>query len=318
VEGNSYDIQSSALHDTWIAAGGAQKTATTLLSAPTGSSDWQGFVTGLSVEMTDPYNNLVGMYQSGMDGVNITLNKDTGTISGFLNPGNDVTVHFNTLSNLQVGGNTSNSVYVRDDLMAALISGCVGDCTPSTLKTYGNAMVSADPQDQVSTYVTWGYWEIAYTENSTDRIMSPSSSLWIAGKPTSISDMTALNGYKGTYNGKAFGTELSASGAVSLNGTCALTADFTNGWVDGNIALTNPTTSSTINLPLSAVTITSNSFAGSIYNGTDISGEIKGGFFGPAAIATGGNFRATDSNTSKAYLGIFGGDRGALTTSPVN
>lgn len=310
--GNTYRIQDSTLHDTWVVGGVAQKTSTIVPSAPTGSSNWQGFVTGLSTDMTNPYTNYIGIYQSGMGGIDITLDKDTGTISGTINPGGDYNAYFNTLTNLQVGGSTANSVYVRDDLMAALISGCVGDCNPSTLKPYGNVMVTALPQDQVSSYVTWGYWGIAYTENGIDRIMVPSSSMWIAGKPTPISDMTNLNGYKGTYTGKAFGTEFSASGAVPIIGTLILNADFTNGWVDGNI------TFPMITLPFSSVAITTNTYAGSISNGSNISGSIKGAFFGPDASATGNTFNAADTSTNKAYLGISGGTRGALSTSPIN
>lgn len=306
--GNTYRIQDSTLHDTWVVGGGAQKTSTVVPPAPTGSSNWQGFVTGLSAEMIDPYLHPVGIYLSGMEGVDITLNKDTGTISGFINPGGDETENFNTLSSLQAGGSIANSVYVRDDLMAALISGCVGDCTPSTLKPYGNAMVTADPQDQFSTYVTWGYWEIAYTENGIDRIMVPSSSMWIAGVPSTNQVIKA--NFTGTYSGGAVATKFDSTGSTQLKGTCDLVANFNAGagyQLTGGITL--PGISFAIDVPSGNISATpsSNSFAASLSATGGYSGTIKGAFFGTAANAAAGNFSTSNGTTS--YLGIFGANK---------
>ncbi|MBU2538727.1 MAG: FecR family protein [Proteobacteria bacterium] len=319
--GKTYYIQNSNVHDNWLAAGGGQKVSTDVPSAPTGSSDWIGFVTGLSALMpdpaSDPYPNLytspVGIYQSGLGGIAITLDKDVGTISGEMTPGNDISGNgFSTLSYLQVGGSTADSVYVRDDLMAALIDGCPDDCFPLTLKTHGNAMVTADPKDQFSSHVTWGYWEIAYTDSAnggSDRIMAPSSSLWIAGSnPTNNTVITT--GFTGTYSGDAVGTKMDATGTTSLKGTCDLTANFNAGanyQLEGNIAL--PGITFTITNPSSIITATasSNSFTAAITAANGYSGGIKGAFFGSAAEAVGGNFFSTNGTTS--YLGIFGGNK---------
>ncbi len=307
-------------HDTWLAAGGGQQTPGVINPvSPTGTETWKGFAVGTSVDLAAPYSSSVAMYQSAPNDFSMTVNKDIGTISGTLTPGVELQTSFDTISGLVIGHATdlTKSVYLRDDLIAALFNPVGGS---HTLKPYGNFMVVADPSEQFSSYVTWGYWQIAYTDTydgTTERLMTAPYSLWIAGNPTSNIDMAALNGYKGTYNGNAIGTEISTNGAKSsISGTCVLNADFTNGWVDGNIILPGTT------LPFSSVPITTNSFTGNISNGSNISGQIKGGFFGPAAIAVGGNFNATKTGQTmpdtKQYLGIFGGNRGALTTSSPN
>lgn len=310
VTGGTYIIKDDSLYDAWTAAGGGQQVpAATTPPAPTGQSDWQGFVTGLSVNMTNPDTSPVGIYQSGPYGLYMTLDKDAGTITnGSMTPGNDLSAIFSTISNLQVGGNTENSVYVRDDLIAALIGACVDDCFPSTLKEYGNFMVVAEPSEQFSTYVTWGYWEIAYNDSSTDRIMAAPHSLWIAGSQSN--DTVIKTGFTGTYSGGAVGSKIDASGATSLNGTCNLSANFSDmayPSISGNITfpdvvefIINSGSTTAIAGP------SSNSFSASIAGGGTI-GSIKGAFFGPAANAVGGNFFSTDGTTS--YLGIFGGKK---------
>jgi hypothetical protein len=311
--GNTTLIKDSTNLGSWIAAGGGQQVPGAMTPiAPRGSEDWQGFVTGLSVNMTNPYSNPVGIYRSAPDGFTMTVDKDAGTISGSMTPGSDLTANFSTISSLQVGGSTANSVYLRDDLMAALIGGCVGDCFPSTLKPYGNFMVVARPEEQFSTsYMTWGYWQIAYT-NGTDRIMAAPHSLWIAGLPTTNAVITT--GFTGTYNGGAVGTKIDANGATSLTGTCTLTANFTDmayPLISGNINFTDVVT---LNIASASTTAsassTSNSFTAAIAGG-GTSGSIKGAFFGPAANAVGGNFYATSGGASPTtqYLGIFGGNK---------
>ena len=311
--GNTSLITDSSIHDTWTVAGGGQQVPVAMTPvAPMGTENWQGFVTGLSVNMTNPYGNTIATYQSGTpnqwNNFNMTVNKDAGTISGIMNPGNELhDSSFNSISDLQVGGNTTNSVYLRDDLMAALIN--TGANSP-TLKPQGNFMVVADPPSQVSSYVTWGYWQVAYTDTGyggTDRLMAAPYSYWIAGNPTPASVISNLqtSNFTGVYNGKAFGTEISTNGLMPIIGTCALTANFGASTVSGNIDFPG-----IINLPIPTVSpnISGNQFSAGI-SGQNISGMAKGAFFGPAANAVGGNFSAVNSGTSKQYLGIFGGNR---------
>jgi hypothetical protein len=307
--GNTFLIKDSSIHDTWVAGGGGQQVPGVMMpAAPTGSENWQGFVTGLSVNMTSPYTNPVGIYQSAPGGFTMTVNKDAGTISGSMTPGSDLTTNFAAISNLQVGGSTANSVYLRDDLMAALLA-------PGTsglpFKPYGNFMVVADPSEQFASYATWGYWEIAYT-NGTDRIMAAPHSLWIAGKPTTNAIITT--GFTGTYSGGAVGSKIDANGALPLTGTCTLTADFNAAYpiTSGNITFPGYVTL-TVDPTVSSMTAsaTTNSFTAAVNNGAGITGSIKGAFFGPAANSMGGNFYASSGGASPTtqYLGIFGGNK---------
>lgn len=297
--GSTYGISSGLPHDSWVVAGGGQQVTGAMTAvAPTGTETWQGFATGLSTNLAYPYSN-PGIFQSSAPNLSMTVNKDAGTISGAL------TTDINhTATSLQVGGSTANSVYLRDDLLAALISG-----TP--LKSYGNFMVVADPSQQFSSYCTWGYWEIAYTESGTDRIMAAPYSMWIAGNPTpaSVIGDLARSNFVGEYNGGARGTQFSASGATTLTGTSYLRADFSAATVSGNITFPN-----VITLPISSGSINnaSSSFTGTISNAPttpSISGSANGMFFGPQANAVGGSFSASNTATSSQYLGVFGGNR---------
>lgn len=306
--GNTSLIKDSSIHDTWVVAGGGQQVPGVMTpSSPTGSENWQGFATGLSVNLTNPFGSTYAAYQSGTPNLwnnfNMTVDKDAGTISGAMTPGNELHgSSFDSISGLQVGGNTTNSVYLRDDLMAALID-------PSGLKPNGNFMVVADHSEQFSSYVTWGYWQIAYTDSgtSTDRIMAAPYSLWISGNPTPAGVIANLqsNNFTGVYNGKAFGTEISASGATSIVGTSTLTANFGALTVSGSLDFPGIIT---LPIPIVSPNITSNHFTAGI-SGTNISGWANGAFFGPAANSVAGNFNAANSSTNKEYLGIFGGNR---------
>ncbi len=310
--GNTYlmpPLATPSVYSSWTAAGAGQQVPGALTPvAPTGTETWQGFVTGQSMKIADTSTDHA-IYQSDPGSFTMTVNKDAGTINGVMTPGAPLMLlnetSFDNISGLTIGGDATKSVYLRDDLIAALITG--GGGSPTLGPNGSSFMVVADPSEQFSSYVTWGYWQIAYhdTASNTDRIMP---SLWIAGKPT-IDMPTNLTG---TYNGTAIGTEynLSVGGQASIIGTCALTANFGSttgtGAVSGNIYFTGVT------LPISTGAITSNQFTAAISDGSTITGSVKGGFFGPAASTVGGNFSAKDGTNMKAYLGIFGGNRGPL------
>lgn len=305
-QGASYDIQSGLPHDSWVVGGGGQQVPGAMTPvAPRGSANWQGFMVGLSAELANPSTGTPYLFQTQTpDDFTLAVNKDAGTIGG------TITTFFNdTTTTLQIGGSIANSVYLRDDLMAALISG-------SDLKPYGNFMVSAHPSEQFSSYFTWGYWEIAYTDtmlSPSERFMVPASQ-WIAGPPTPPSAITALStaNFTGTYTGKAFGTGFNGATVTPLAGTCSLTANFGAGAYNGTVtgAINFP---GVVNLSFGAAEIPSNSnyfgatVTGINASGVSVSGPVKGMFFGPNANAVGGSFAAGGSNTR--YIGIFGGNR---------
>ncbi len=316
--GQTYDIKTAAPVGSWNIAGGVQQLSGAMTPvAPTGTETWHGFVVGLSADMNPVNPTVPALFQSGTpdqwNNFNMTVNKDAGTISGIMNPGNELNdSSYDSISGLQVGGDVTNSVYLRDDVMAAIID-------PSGLKPYGNFMVVTGPEDQFSSYVTWGYWQIAYTDTgtSTERIMAAPFSLWIAGKPSTNS--VIKSGFTGTYSGGAVGTKVDANGAMYLKGTSTLTADFNALYpiTSGNITFpsissggvtTFPGVTLTVDNTISSMTAnaTSNSFTAAIAGG-GTSGSIKGAFFGPAANAVGGNFYSSGGGVQ--YIGIFGGNK---------
>ena len=305
-QGNTTRVQDSALLGSFIVAGGGYQTPGAMTSvAPKGIETWKGYSTGLSVDLVT--RDFLDVFKSDHDDFTLTLNKDAGTISGSMDLQWVYNDSYADIWDLVVGGDVTKSVYLQDDLMAALITGGGGDGS-TVLKPYGNFLVVADPKEKISDYVTWGYWQIVYNESSAasgQALMAGSHSFWIAGLPTPAGVITNYqnNYFTGVYSGKAIGTELGTIG--QLNGTCALTANFSpgGGTITGNIDL------GVINLPLFDGTIDSNQFSASLDNGSNISGAVKGGFFGPAANAVGGNFSAANSTTSKQYIGIFGGNR---------
>jgi hypothetical protein len=292
--GQTFDIKTEGLSGSWLISGGVQQLPGVMTPvSPTGTETWQGFSVGLSANMADPYGAFPELYQTEPGDFTMTVNKDAGTISG--------TMSFVESFDLQVGGSIANSVYLRDDLMAALIP----SANYITLKPYGNFMVVAGPEEQFSSYVTWGYWQIAYTDGGITRIMPAPNSLWISGKPSTNSVITT--GFTGTYNGAAVGTKIEANDITPITGTSQLIANFSAGagyQLSGNITLPDVT------LAISNGAITadpsSNFFTATIAGGTT-SGSLKGAFFGTAANAVGGNFSA--SNGSAAYIGIFGGNK---------
>lgn len=313
--GNSYLVLDSTIQDAWVVTGAGQQVTSTIVPVPRGTNTWRGFATGLSTDPAAyPSSTPSLLFQSSPDNFTLTVNKDAGTISGTLSLGHELNNYVSyygqpiseDIDNLRIGGSASNSVYVRDDLVAALIT--EGDGSPD-LKTYGNFMVVADPEKQFSTYVTWGYWQIAYVDNVSERarILATPHSLWIAGSPST--DSVIRTGFTGTYSGGAVGTKIETNGtATSLTGgTCNLTADFnaaspiTSGNITfpGYVTLTIANTGSSI-----TASSTSNSFTANI-SGGGTAGSIKGAFFGPAANAVGGNFYSSGGGVQ--YLGIFGG-----------
>ncbi|OGQ98322.1 MAG: hypothetical protein A2505_07625 [Deltaproteobacteria bacterium RIFOXYD12_FULL_55_16] len=309
--GSTYLILDSTIHENWVVTGAGQQVTdlTNSTTVPRGTDTWKGFATGISVDLDSLYPYPPKLFQSSADDFTLTVNKDAGTLNGTLSLGYELNASYpygEEIVELQLGGTTSNSVYVRDDLMAALIT--EGDGSPD-LKPYGNFMVVAGPTEQFSTYVTWGYWQIAYTEaNESERIIATPHSLWIAGRPST--DSVIRPGFTGSYSGGARGSKLEASGAATyLTGTCNLTANFdaANPITSGNITFPGYVTLA-VNSASSSITAssTSNSFAAAI-SGGGTAGSLKGAFFGPAANAIGGNFYSSGGGVQ--YLGIFGGNK---------
>lgn len=281
------------------------------VTSPTGTVSWNGFVTGLSENMFDPSVNRRAFMSSSSSALSLTANRDAGTLSGLLSA-TDILSGGSSINNLEIGG-SHGSAYVLDDNMVAIIGDTGSDAITSGaytggLKTYGNYLVTGAIDEQFSDYVTWGYWEIAYTDpqSGAPYHLHRPGSYWIAGELTpasTISDMIASS-ITGTYSGAAKGICIDTMSAVSelTNGTSQIHVDFGTSQVTGNITFAE------VDLPLSGGTLSAStsSFYSTISGAT--TSNVNGAFFGPQAQAVGGNFHA-DFSSGNTYMGIFGGRR---------
>ena len=305
--GSSFLIKGSptqTLLDSWTVAGGAQQVVGEMVpTAPKGGSEiWSGFVVGVSENMNDRPTDRHLIYNTNPNSFTMNINKDAGTILGTLTTDSNIgagDANYN-ISGMTVGG-SYGSVYLNDQLLAALLGGSAG----ITAKEYGNYMV-VDPKNQISPYFTWGYWEVAYVDptNSTiQRQIRVPESLWLAGKPSNNS--VIKTGFVGTYNGKAFGTMINTNDTTQItqvSGSMNLTADFVSTpSITGSLAFTNGPTLTISGGAFSADSLT-NQFSAGLTGG-----NIQGAFYGPNAEAVGGNFYSLTDD--KQYIGIFGGNR---------
>lgn len=240
------------------------------------------------------------------DDFTLTINKDTGTVAGILNATDGT---FST--NLNVGGGTTNSAYVHDHLMVALLNGTVTNGSTASLKPHGNYMFSGPMDQQTTLYATWGYWETAYQNPGTSEQYHNHipGALWIAGQPTSSTDLAALaaGNVVGHYSGDVHGSRIQTGGMVNeVNGTFQMDVDFANlgatNSFSGTMQLdTHNFTTQSISGP------TDGQFQDGLISGDGYTGEISGTLYGPNATSIGGNF--TTSNGSETYQGIYGGNR---------
>ena len=242
----------------------------------------------------------------------LTVNKDTGTISGDL-WADDFNLSGSTIAGLQIGGSLG-SAYVLDDAMIALLGGA--DCITSGssvggLKPYGNYLVTEKLPNQLAPLTTWGYWEIAYKDpnSGTDYHVHHPIAYWIAGPQTPAAEVNNLiaTNFMGTYTGGAEGIQIESTGMISelTGGSTNLTIDFSP---TATTPLTGNITFDQVNLNVfsNPGDVKADGFSGTI-NGA-ISSKVKGTYFGSNAAAIGGNFGA-EMSTGESYHGIFAGSR---------
>jgi hypothetical protein len=242
----------------------------------------------------------------------MSVDKDAGTITGQLSA-DDYNPSGSTIAGLQIGG-PLDSAYVLDDAMIALLGGADCITTGSStggLKDYGNYLVTEKQPDQLASYTTWGYWEIAFRdpESGTDYHVHHPIAYWIAGPQTPASEVNTLIGtnFMGTYTGGAEGIQIGTTGRISelTGGVTNLAIDFNPGAampVMGNISFDQVN----LNVFSNPGDVNPNGFSG-LLNGA-ITSKVKGTYFGPNAAAIGGNFGAKMS-TGEGYHGIFAGSR---------
>ncbi len=281
--------------------------------SPRGVSSYQGFVLGMSEDMSQPGVDRRLFMNGTSDGFSLSVDRDAGTVSGTMSA-YDLLSPDSMIDSLAIGG-SFGSAYVLDDNFVAILgdssgSAIVSGASAGGLKPLGNFLVTGDLDAQFSDYLTWGYWEISYTDPSTsaDYHLHRPGSLWIAGEltPASVMGDLASTGFTGRYQGGAQGIRIDSAGMVSqlTGGVTDITVDFTAGAV-------NPISGSInfdqVNLGLTGgyVSASSPSFGAEISGA--VSSSVNGAFYGSGAEAVGGNFRA--QMTAESYYGIFGGDR---------
>ncbi len=315
VEGIEVNVKDQSEQESWSGISAGLRTGEGSSDVPSGTSVWNGFVVGLGEDMGQPDVDEKLFMNSSSSELQLTVNKDQGTINGSLSAG-DVYGSGMFINNLTVGGpSTSSSAYVDDMSMIALLSGgsAITDASRNTggLKPYGNYMVTAGPGEKTSEYLSWGYWEIAYEEPGTgkDYHVHVPGAMWVAGDqtPESVIEGLSANGVTGTYKGGATGVKVDLNGRMSdlTGGITDLTIDFdpnAGSPVSGNISFDQVV----LEVGRDPGELFSTGFTAPIAGAT--SSSINGTFFGPNAEAIGGNFFA-DMISGEKYHGLFGGER---------
>jgi hypothetical protein len=224
--------------------------------------------------------------------------------------------------NMQYGGLTPTSGYsafVDNSTFAAAGDPTASPQSAGYFVSSGAAGVPAALLQQAGAtacqcqYLQWGYWggdlQMTNSDSPFTRVDRGHINTWVAGVPTPLADLTALNASSasGNYTGHAIGS-------VFNNGQNYLAAGGFNGTYNfgtqiGSIAITNfdgHTFTSSGRAPLSGSSYTFNLLEAN----TGIQGGGRGTFYGPMAAETGGNF-AVQGTSGPAYLasGIYAGKR---------
>jgi hypothetical protein len=316
------------LHDTWSLQGSAAMDppdgADTV--SPRGISSWQGFVVGVAEDTAAPDVNRRLFFNSNAGEFAFTVDKDRGTLAGFLTA-KDVNGSPAGLYHIGLGGSLPSAVVLSDNLAAGL--GCAaGDCVstspapPGGLKTYGNYLVSARPEVNFdSEYITWGYWEIAYQDPASGAQYHAHvpGSRWVAGEPTPAAEVNGLvtANFIGHYSGMVLASKIDPAAALQvtdLQGSFSIDVDFGNinvasavqGAIDLGEIVLSVNSGPAGNASVAGFSNTVNGVTGP--TGVMTNSSFNGAFYGPNASAIGGNFHAEFSG-GKSYTGIYGGNR---------
>ena len=163
-------------------------------------------------------------------------------------------------------------------------------------------------------YLQWGYWggelDTPASGSNPARIDVGHINFWVAGAmPTSAMDISALAGANitGTYNGNLIGSVvnngaqyLASGGLQAMYNFASQTGQFTVSHYD-----VLPTFTASGKAPL-----TGSTYAFQIKNVPGVAGSVSGGFYGPMAAETGGNFAFSKTVGSPYFTsGIFAAKR---------
>jgi len=323
-DGHDYAISTSNLTapniGDWYATGAAMRAATREYNTPypTLPITYSGFFIGVGDNTSTGAANRIYANSAAND-INLIVNPTTGVLSGTIANLNDL-YNGGASRNLTIGGNQANSAYVANDDMVAILTG-------ADLKDHGNFLVTAGPgaptiTNAANDFMTWGYWEIAYTDASTsnDHLFGQQS-FFVIGQQTPAAYLDSIlntASFTGTYDGKAFGVLLDAAGQNTsqlTNGATHLAVNFQNTTVANAVTGTISFDQASLTINSSANTLNNAGFSANVSNvhasGIDLApltSQVKGAFYGPNADAVGGSFHAR-MDSGIRYLGVFGGNR---------
>jgi trimeric autotransporter adhesin len=161
-------------------------------------------------------------------------------------------------------------------------------------------------------YLQWGYWggelDTPASGSNPARIDVGHLNFWVAGAmPTSAMDISSLAGVNmtGVYNGNLVGSVVN-NGAQYL-ATGGLQASYNFASQTGSFTVSHydvlPTFTASGKAPL-----TGSNYAFQV-NSAGVTGAVNGGFYGPMAKETGGNFAFSALKGSYLTSGIFGATR---------
>jgi hypothetical protein len=307
--GSTHNILSQVTEENWqFSAGGFRNTPIT--PASTGTVIWEGFAIGVGEDMNQiAVDRRLFMNQTAND-FSLTINRDSGNINGSLNA-TDAAGSGATINSLQFGG-TNGSAYLSDRILATGIGGGTPIfVSPGSgpLKTYGNYLLTENTANQLASYVSWGIWEIAYSEpgSGDDYHVHMPGSLWVAGELTSPTDFASLN-FTASYNCRAEGVHVPSAGQYNNmpTGSATFNVDFGTGMLtSGAINFPAGNGAPAIVLGVDPASVSSAGFSANV--STPNLGSVNGAFFGPGAASVAGNFAAQVSGDQ--VIGVFGGDR---------
>lgn len=317
--GSDYSLFDNIRTGTWEATGAALRMPTSKIinNYPTSPQTYTGFVVGIADDTSTGAASRIFMSSAPGD-FSMTADPTTGVLSGSINAAELTSTGAVTLTGLTVGGTTANSAFIGTEDMVAILSG-----SNLALSDYGNLLYNNGPlgpqiTSTANNYLTWGYWEMAYTDpvdGSRDHLFS-SQSFFVAGQPTDPAYISSImnTSFSGNYTGKAFGVELDPTGQNAMplsNGATNLTVNFQDPAVANAVTGSINFDQASLTINSAASTLNNNGFTAyvsSVSGATPMSSAVNGAFYGQAAEGVGGNFNAKLS-TGVAYLGIFGGSR---------
>lgn len=269
-----------------------------------------------------------------IDGWKTRFSSLNGVVGDSVDPGSDVEFNFNLASKTVTfsGGlldspTHSGFTIASEDSFSFVASGSIYDqiaykYVPAT------AAVSTADDPAGADYVSWGYWEVSYTNGNSDS--ASEFGTWVGGALTKTDEINALVASDATvnYKGQSIGGVVNSNGyysaiKVDANNIVNLSINFgSNKAITGNIAFNTvggqnwnvavDASTSAMTMQFSAAnsyfrasTDGGNPFSGTGSNGSAIAtGTLDGNFYGPNAKTIGGSFRFVTGDSAIAS-GVF-------------